>query len=133
MYYATLLKYVGILIPNPTQGNELSTPYIFKRYNNALDYLGAMFLPELLTKFSLRALVDGCYYGILKEVSRSDFVVLDLPAEYCRSNFRDLHGNDVIEFNVTYFNSITDESTKERVLKIYPKVISDHYRRYRKG
>ena len=33
-YYATLLKYVGILIPNPTAGNELSTPYVLKRYNN---------------------------------------------------------------------------------------------------
>ena len=53
IYYATILKYIGILIPNPTAGNELSTPYITKRYNSALDYLDKMFLPELLTNFSL--------------------------------------------------------------------------------
>ena len=133
IYYATLLKYVGILIPNPTAGNELSTPYIQKRYNNALDYLDKICLPELLTRISFRALIDGCYYGVLQNVSKTDFVILDLPAEYCRSNFRDFHGNDIIEFNVSYFNTIIDEEVKKQALKVYPKVVADHYRRYVKG
>ena len=133
LYYATLLKYSGILIPNPAFGNELSTPYIFKRYNNALDYPEKMKLPQLLTNFSLRALIDGCYYGVIREVSRTDFVLLDLPAEFCRSNFKDFHGNDVLEFDVTYFNSIVDEDVRKDALKVYPKVIADHYRRYKKG
>ena len=133
IYYATLLKYVGILIPNPIAGNELSTPHILKRYNNALDYLEKVFLPDLYTNFSLRALIDGCYYGVIQEVSKTDFVVLDLPAEYCRSNFKDLHGNDIIEFNVTYFNTITDEKIRKQALRVYPKVISDYYYRYSKG
>ena len=132
-YYATLLKYVGILIPNPTAGNELSTPYVLKRYNNALDYIDKLFLPTLFTQFSLRALVDGCYYGVIQSIDRTEFVVLDLPAEYCRSNFKDLHGNDIIEFNVTFFDSIFEESNRKQALKVYPKVIADHYRRYKKG
>ena len=133
IYYATLLKYIGILIPNPTAGNKLSTPYIEKRYNNALDYLDKIGLPELLTRISLRALIDGCYYGVLQNVSKTDFVILDLPAEYCRSNFRDFHGNDIIEFNVLYFNTIIDEEVKKQALRVYPKVLADHYRRYMKG
>lgn len=133
IYYATLLKYIGILIPNPSAGNELSTPYIQKRYNGALDYIDKINLPELFTRISLRALIDGCYYGILQNVSKTDFVILDLPAEYCRSNFRDFHGNDIIEFNVTYFNSITDVDIRKQALKVYPKVVADHYRRYMKG
>lgn len=133
IYYATILKYIGILIPNPSAGNELSTPYVQKRYNNALDYLDKMNLAELLTRISLRALIDGCYYGVLRNVTKNDFVILDLPAEYCRSNFRDFHGNDVIEFNVLYFNTIVDEDVKKQALKVYPKEISDHYRRYMKS
>lgn len=133
LYYATILKYVGILIPNPTAGNELSTPYIYKRYNSALDYLDKIFLPDLFTQFSLKALIDGCYYGVFKEISKTDLVVLDLPAEFCRSNFRDLHGNDIIEFNVTFFDSIAQEEDRKQALKVYPKVIADHYRRYHKG
>lgn len=132
IYYATILKYIGILIPNPSAGNDLSTPYIQKRYNNALDYLDKICLPELLTRISLYALRDGCYYGVLQNVSKNDFAIFDLPAEYCRSNFRDFHGNDIIEFNVTYFNTILDEDTKKQALKAYPKVLADHYRRYKK-
>lgn len=133
IYYATILKYIGILIPNPSAGNELSTPYVQKRYNNALDYLDRMNLAELLTRISLRALIDGCYYGVLRNVTKNDFVILDLPAEYCRSNFRDFHGNDIIEFNVLYFNTIIDEDVKKQALKVYPKEIADHYRRYKKS
>ena len=132
-YYATLLKYVGILIPNPTNGNELSTPYILKRYNNALDYIDKLFLPTLFTQFSLRALVDGCYYGVIQSIDKTEFVILDLPAEYCRSNFKDLHGNDIIEFNVMFFDKIIEEDTRKQALKVYPKVIADHYRRWKKG
>ena len=133
IYYATLLKYVGILIPNPNAGIELSTPYVTKRYNNALDYLDKMFLPDLLTRFSLRALIFGCYYGVLQDVSKTNFVLLDLPVEYCRSDFKDLYGNDIIEFNVMYFDSIVDENSRKQALKVYPKVVSDHYYRYKKG
>ena len=133
IYYATILKYIGILIPNPTAGNELSTPYITKRYNSALDYLDKMFLPELLTNFSLQVLIYGSYYGVLQDVSKTSFVLLDLPVEYCRSNYKDLYGNDIIEFNVLYFDSITDTNARKQTLKVYPKVISDHYNRYKKG
>ena len=133
IYYATLLTYVGILIPNPIAGNELSTPYVTKRYNNALEYVDMMHLPELLVKFSLGALVDGCYYGVLQDVSKTKFVLLDLPFEYCRSNFKDLNGNDIIEFNVQYFDTIFDESARKQALKVYPKVVSDHYKRYHRG
>ena len=133
IYYATLLKYVGILIPNPSAGNELSTPYVNKKYNNALDYLDKMFLSELLPKFSLSVLIDGCYYGVLQDVSKTSFVLLDLPFEYCRSKYKDFYGNDIIEFNVQYFDSIFDESARKQALKVYPKVVSDHYNRYHRG
>ena len=131
IYYATLLKYVGILIPNPSFGSSLSTPYINKKYVQSLDYLDNLNLCELFTRISLRALIDGCYYGIIKELSKKEFVLLDLPAEYCRSNFKDLHGNDILEFNVTYFSSIIEESTRRQALRLYPKIISDHYYKYK--
>lgn len=132
-YYATLLQYVGILIPNPILGNELSTPHIKKRYEGALDYLEKMFLPDLLTRISLRTLIDGCYYGVIKEISKTNFVLLDLPSDYCRSNYKDLYGNDVIEFDVTYFDTIYNKKVLKQVLNIYPKVIADHYRRFQKS
>lgn len=128
IYYATLLKYVGVLIPNPTFGTELSTPHIQKKYAAALDYVERLQLPDLLTRFALGSLVDGCYYGLISENSKTNLTIIDLPAYYCRSYFKDLHGNDILEFNVTYFNSILDKQVRQQVLELYPRVISGHYK-----
>ena len=42
IYYATLLKYMGLLIPNPSNGKNLSISHIQKRYYSALDYVERM-------------------------------------------------------------------------------------------
>ena len=129
-YYATLLKNVGILIPNPSFGKSLSTPAINKRYVQALDYLEKMSIPTLLTNCSLRALIDGCYYGIITKLDKNVFTVLDLPAQYCCSRFKDIYGNDIIEFDVTYFNTITDLTERKNALSVYPKAIRTAYNLY---
>lgn len=133
VYYATLLKYMGILIPNPTFGKNLSKDHIQKRYYNAMDFVERMSLSDLLTNWSCRALVDGCYYGIIQTVTKTDFAVLDLPATYCCSRFKDVKGNDVIEFDITYFNTIIEQDKRKAALDVYPKEVSNAYRKYIKG
>lgn len=133
IYYATLLKYSGLLIPNPATGKKLSNPFISKKYNNAMDFVERLSLPTMLTNCSLNALVDGSYYGVIQTLDKNNFALLDLPGKYCCSRFKDIKGNDIIEFNVRYFNAITDESSRNEALAIYPKVISNHYRRWLKG
>jgi hypothetical protein len=127
LHYATLLTYAGLLIPNPSAGKNLSTSHIQKRYYNALDYVERMQLPTFLTNCAVRALTDGCYYGLVTELEKSVFTTIDLPAEYCRSNFKDAMGNDVIEFNLAYFNSISDKDARDGALAAYPKIISKAY------
>ena len=109
IYYATLLKYMGLLIPNPSVGKNLSTPHIQKRYYNALDYVERMQLPSFFTNAAWRALVDGCYYGIRVEGEKNTFSVIDLPAGYACSRFKDIYGNDIVEFDVSYFGTINDK------------------------
>lgn len=130
IYYGTLLKYSGLLVPNPANGKKLSTSHIQKRYFNAIDYIDKMNLPSFLTNCAIRALVDGCYYGIIVKLDRNAFTTLDLPNGYCRTNFKDIYGNDIIEFDVTYFNTIFDKTKREEVLKIYPKVVQTAYKQY---
>ena len=112
IHYATLLKYVGLLIPNPSFGKNLSTSHIQKRYFNAVDFVDRINLPVILTNCAQRALVDGCYYGILQDVNKTGLVILDLPSNWCCTRFKDALGNDIIEFDVSYFNTILDESSK---------------------
>ena len=133
VYYATLLKYTGMLIPNPSYGKKLSTEHIQKRYYNAVDFIERMSLPSFFTNCALRAMIDGSYYGIIQKLDKKTFAVLDLPSGYCCSRFKDTEGNDIIEFDVTYFNTIVDEDSREMALKVYPSVISNAYRKYMKG
>ena len=132
-YYATLLLYQGLLIPNPSFGKQLSTPHIAKRYYGALDYLNKLNLQETLTRISLKVLIDGTYYGLIKTLDKDDFVLFDLPNQYCRSRFKDFHGNDIVEFDVSYFTTILDEELRGAALSIYPDVVQKYYRRYLKN
>lgn len=133
LHYATLLKYNGLLIPNPGYGKELSTGPNQKKYWEAMNFIEGLGLSELLTRISLRALVDGCYYGIVLNMDKKNFVLMDLPTTYCTSRFTDSKGNDIIEFDVRYFYTIMDEEAQDEALKAYPKFISSYFRKYDKG
>ena len=130
MYYATVLSYYGILIPNPRYGISLTLPHMQKRYTQALEYVDKIQLQDLFRRFSFKALLDGCYYGVLTNFDKNNLVILDLPGCYCRSRFKDIHGNDIIEFNVSYFNTIFDKTSRDEALDVYPKEISQYYNLY---
>jgi hypothetical protein len=59
--------------------------------------------------------------------------VLALPIGYCQTRFKDVAGNDLIEFDVSYFNTITDESNKKAALAAYPKFVSSAYDKWKRG
>lgn len=133
LYYATLMKGAGLLAPVPAYGKQLSADHIQKRYYNALNYIDKLHLEEFETKVALRALIDGCYYGVIQRLDKNDLVLLDLPARFARSCYKDIYGRDIIEFDVTYFSQITDKEEREEELSLFPSVISKYYRRYAKG
>ena len=133
IHYATLLKYVGLLIPNPSFGKSLSASHIQKRYFSAMDYVEELSLPDLLTNCSIRALIDGSYYGVIQQLNKNELSLLDLPTGYCRSNFKDIHGNDILEFDVSYFYTILDSESRKDALAVYPKIISSYFTKYKNG
>ena len=133
LHYATLLKYTGILIPNPTPGKSLSTSHISKKYFQAMDFVDKMNLKIILVDWAQKILVNGCYYGILINDDKLNFCVLDLPIAYCTTRFKDYAGNDIIEFDVSYFNSIGDKEMKKAALAAYPDFIVKAYRRWNTG
>lgn len=134
IYYATLLKYTGLLIPNlkPQVPNGFSDKQI-ARYDAALDFVEQANFPTLLTNFSLRALIDGAYYGAIVNLDKNNLTVLDLPADFCRTRFKDLYGKDIIEFNLQYFDKLGDDGTRSSALASYPEDIAKAYRKWHKG
>jgi hypothetical protein len=75
-------------------------------------------------------LVNGCYYGVIAKVDKLNFSVIDLPVAYCATRFKDFQGNDVIEFDLSYFNTITDKTLKKAALAAYPDFIVKAYRKW---
>lgn len=132
LHYASLLKYVGILIPNPISNKSLSDAAIFKKYTNALDFIEKADVKNICFNFALKALTEGAYYGILVKNGKS-FSIIELPTTFCRANFKDLHGNLLIEFNVAYFDTIHDETKRNAALQAYPKYVRTAYKHYSKG
>ena len=59
-----------------------------------MDYIEALKLPKLLTNISKKVLVEGAYYGLLLEVTKDKFSIIDLSSAYCRSRLYDGEGND---------------------------------------
>ena len=133
VHYATILAYQGLLIPNPISGMKLSETHIKKKYVAALDYLEKIKIPTLFTRISLKVLIEGSYYGVILHLKKDKFTIIDLASKYCRSRLYDADGNELIEFNVTYFDTIYDEDVKWLVVNSYPKIISDYYKRYHNG
>lgn len=128
-YYATLLTYSGLLILNPNFGKQLSKSNIKKRYHNALEFLEKINLQELMTRMSLRVLIYGSYYGLIQTLDKDNLVIFDLPVEFCRSRWKDIYGNDIVEFDVSYFDKIYDEDSRREALEAYPKFISSFYKK----
>ena len=131
MHYATLLKYTGLLIPNPSFGKNLSESYITKKYYSAINFIDKANLPDLFTHIGTRVLRDGSYYGVIQEVTDKSISILDLPIFYCRSRFKDKEGNDIIEFNVTYFDTIHDGEYRKKALAAYPANVVNWYKRWK--
>ena len=133
LHYSTLLKYIGLLIPNPSFGKRLSEQFIQKKYFNAINFIDTAKLPDLFTDIALKALRDGCYYGLVLKVTNAVMSILNLPTMYCRSRFKNTDGIDLIEFNVTYFNTIIDKDDRKNALALYPKNVVNWYRKYKNG
>lgn len=132
IYYATLLKYVGMVIPNPSFGKSLSTDHIKKKYFQAVEYVEQMNLQTILTEISRKVVVDGAYYGIIKKLDKTSFTIMDLPVKYCITRNKTADGVSLVEFNVTYFDTL-DEFARKKALQAYPKEIVSAYKKYRNG
>lgn len=130
IHYATVCAYAGILVPHSSNGVKNSMQ---KKYNEALNFVENLDVPSFCCDCAIKALRDGCYYGLLVKEDRKNYYVIDLPNEYCLTRYKSLKGLDIIEFNVSFFDKFVDDEQKKRILKAYPKDIQKAYTKYSKG
>ena len=127
IHYAVMLKYIGVLIPNITMNVNVESGGFKKRYNSSLQFLENMDVSNFCTLSALSALIYGSYYGVVLKADKNGFAVIDLPHQWCASRFKDMSGNNIVEFNLRFFDSITDKKLRDKTLKMYPKFIKKAY------
>ena len=132
LHYATLLKYIGVLIPKIGFKGKIKSKSNDKKYFLASKFCDNNNFPTLFINCSLKVLIDGRYYGFIT-YNKDKMYLIDLPYRFCRTRYKDLEGNELVEFNLQYFNSITDEQDREDALAFYPRAISNEYRKMKKG
>ena len=132
LHYASFLTYQYILVPHTPIEDGLSDPKIILNYDDAVDFLYNFQVESKCSYFTYKILVEGGYYGLIKEVNKMP-VLMDLPLEYCRSRFKNNQDIDVVEFDLSFFESIRDEGLRKQVLATYPKYIQKEYRKYLKN
>jgi hypothetical protein len=65
IYYATILKYMGILVPDVSMGHDIAEESIARKYRRALDFIDKAAVPSLATNIMLKAIIYGAYYGVV--------------------------------------------------------------------
>ena len=77
IYYATYLKYIGVLIPQMKGKPNKQTIEI---YNKAMNFVNVINMNSLCVDFGIKALLNGTYYGVVHPIfyfgTRNDCSVL---------------------------------------------------------
>ena len=129
---ATMSKFQTVLTPiydiNKKRDNKKITNLFYK----GCDFIESLNVPVTFCNITRKILIGGKYFGILRDQGDS-ILIQDLPASYCRTRFKDYNGLNILEFNLRYFDSITDEDFKKEALKTFPVEVQRAYTKKTKG
>lgn len=132
IYFSTMLLYDTVVVPNFVK-QKIDKDRFLKNYYKTLDFVEKMNLPQEITRIFTTMLVKGAYYGLVYETPDGSIILGDLPQSYCRTRFRSNSGNQILEFNVSFFDTYTDERELELVKSNFPTPIREYYERWKKG
>lgn len=132
IYFSTMLLYDTVVVPKFIKENIEKKKFL-KNYYKVLNFTDKLNLPQELTRILTIMLVDGAYYGLIYETPNGSIIFGDLPKAYCRTRFRSNNGNQILEFNVSYFNTFQDEREKSLILNNFPNYVKDYYKKWLDG
>jgi len=105
-FLAHLPLYDTVIIPVYQEGKG-SKAQIIKAFYNACQFVDNLDVPNTFSRITTEWLKNGVYYGIMRSDGMK-VTVQDLPIKYCRSRFKDFNNLNILEFNLHYFDYISD-------------------------
>ena len=129
--FLAALPFYDTLVTPIYETGKGSKAQIIKAFYSACSFVEALDIKNTLSRITREWLKAGVYYGILQEQG-SKVTVQDLPAEYCRTRYKDFNNLSILEFNVEYFIvTYTDEEMREAAVLNFPEVIQKAWRDWR--
>lgn len=134
IHYATFLTYSWLVVPYlEKQTYKITDKKIAEAYYKTTEFCTNFQIERKCSLFAKEIFVKGAYYGLIHDLGGNDVVIQDLPFEYCRSRFKNKDDVDIVEFDLSFFKTIRDDTLREEIVKTYPKIIQKAYKTYING
>ena len=129
-FLAHLPLYDTVVVPlisdKGSQSNQI------KSFEQACTFIDNLDIPNTFCRITTEWIKVGEYNGILR-TDGEKATIQDLPIEYCRSRFKDLNNLNILEFNLSYFDTIVDEQLRKKILETFPEIVQKEYKKWIKG
>lgn len=127
VHYATFLCYAWILIPHiKNTKDKITDSKNAKVYYELSNFCTKFAIEKKCITFTKEILVKGAYFGLIQETD-GEIGIQELPFKYCRSRYKNYKDIDIVEFDLSFFDSIRDEGLRKEILNSYPKLIQKAY------
>ena len=130
-FLAHLPLYDTVIIPVYQEGKG-SKAQIIKAFYNACKFVDNLDVPNTFSRITTEWLKNGVYYGIMRSDGMK-VTVQDLPIKYCRSRFKDFNNLNILEFNLHYFDYISDPLLQEEAVSTFPEPIQKAWKQWFKN
>lgn len=117
----------------PRNKDKLQDGNFAKNHKFVFDFLDFLDVERSFTDISKNVVRDGAFYGYLRE-NYGKYSIQELPREYCRSVAKYSSGNNVLEFNLTFFSKFKlNEDGVVDFLNLYPDELVNAFILYSEG
>ena len=129
---ANLSLYDTVLTPIYDINKSVAKERIVNNFNKAMKFIDNLNVPLNFSRITREIFLTGVYHGVLRQEG-DKLVIQDLPLAFCRTRFKDYNGLDVLEFNVSYFDTIPDADDRKTALNSFPVEVKKAYNNYHSG
>ena len=131
-YFSTFLTNDVFVAPKKYGGKTINNKKYVDNYRRATFFADTTLNPRLnFPKIMFQMLAYGAYYGLFMEKTETEIVFKDLPAKYCRSRFKTHKNVNVLEFDLTFFEAITDVEMRNAALSEFPREFTKAFNEYK--
>lgn len=132
-YLANFLTNDVFITPKKITNKSINQKKYLENYKKAVFFADTVMNPKLNFSHMLyKILVYGAYYGLFIEENEVEIVLKDLPHQYCRTRFKTFQNVNVLEFDMAYFDTITDKQLLKNALLEFPKEFTKAYNSYKR-